>query len=90
MTLVLANLSGMLCDGAKESCSLKVGTGASEAYFAAEFAMAGERLAPQGLVGETIEETITNVALVSNDGMKIVDRLIIGVLDERHRPESVF
>lgn len=90
MSFVLANLSGMLCDGAKDTCSLKVGTGAYEAYLAANYAMAGEKLIPQGLVGEDIEETIKNVTLINNDGMKTVDRLIINVLDERHRPEAVF
>lgn len=90
MSLVLANLAGMLCDGAKESCALKVGSAAAEAYLAAYWAISGDRLTPQGLVGETIEETVKNVGLINMDGMKTVDRLIIGVLDERHRPTSVF
>ncbi len=88
--LMLANLAGMLCDGAKESCALKVGSAAAEAYLAANWALSGDVLAPQGLVGETIEETVRNIGLINRDGMKTVDRLIIGILDERHRPASVF
>ncbi len=88
--LMLANLAGMLCDGAKESCALKVGSAATEAYLAAHWSISGDRLTPQGLVGETIEETVKNVGLVNVDGMKTVDRIIIGVLDERYRPKSLF
>ena len=90
MKLMLANLAGMLCDGAKESCALKVGSAAAEAYLAAHWSISGDCLAPQGLVGATIEETVRNVGLINIDGMKTVDRLIIGVLDERHRPKPVF
>jgi len=87
MSLLLANLAGMLCDGAKESCALKVGTASSEAYFAARWAMAGQKLAiPQGVFGSTIENTAENVGKVTRDGMKTVDRIIIEILDQRHRP----
>ena len=86
MSLVLGNLAGMLCDGAKESCSLKVGSGSSEAYFAAQWAMDGEYLGtPQGLVGATIEETVQNVARIQQEGMRSVDHVIIDILDERNR-----
>ena len=90
ISLMLANLAGMLCDGAKESCALKVGSAAAEAYLAANWALSGDELMPQGLIGATIEETVHNIGLINRDGMKTVDRLIIGVLDERHRPASVF
>ena len=45
MELVLGNITGMLCDGAKESCALKVGTGATEAFYAAQIALAGGGMA---------------------------------------------
>jgi len=87
VALMLANLAGMLCDGAKESCALKVGSAAAEAYLAANWAVSGESLMPQGLIGGTIEETVKNIGLINREGLKTVDRLIIGILDERHRPE---
>lgn len=90
VSLMLANLAGMLCDGAKESCALKVGSAAAEAYLAANWALSGDLLTAQGLIGTTIEETVRNIGLINRDGMKTVDRLIIGILDERHRPASVF
>lgn len=87
MSLLLASIAGMLCDGAKESCALKVGAAASEAYYAMEWAMRGQKLGvPQGVVGATIEETVDNVGRISRDGMKSVDRVMIDILDRRHRP----
>lgn len=87
MELLLANLAGMLCDGAKESCALKVSSASAEAYYAARWAMSGQRLrVSQGVFGDTVEETAENVGKISNDGMKTVDRVMIGILDQRHRP----
>ena len=87
MSLLLSDLAGMLCDGAKESCALKVSSAASEAYYAAKWAMAGQKLCvPQGVFGETIEETVENVGRVTKEGMKTVDRVMIDILDKRHRP----
>ena len=40
--MMLANLAGVLCDGAKATCSLKAGTTALEAYLVALFALKGE------------------------------------------------
>lgn len=86
MGLLLSNLAGMLCDGAKESCALKVGSAAAEAYYAAKWAMAGEApCVPQGVYGATIEETVANVGHITKKGMKTVDNVIIEILDERHR-----
>ena len=87
MELLLANLAGMLCDGAKESCALKVGVGACEAFLSARFALEGRALSlPQGVVGASLEQTVENVARVNREGMKTVDRVIIDILDQRHAP----
>lgn len=89
MSLLLSNIAGMLCDGAKESCALKVGSASSEAYCAMEWALEGQHLTvPQGVFGASIEETVANVGRVSRDGMKTVDRVMIDILDERHRPNA--
>ena len=89
MSLLLSNIAGMLCDGAKESCALKVGSASSEAYCAMEWALEGQHLTvPQGVFGASIEETVANVGRVSREGMKTVDRVMIDILDERHRPNA--
>ncbi|EHM10426.1 hypothetical protein TheveDRAFT_1306 [Thermanaerovibrio velox DSM 12556] len=82
MEMVLANLAGMLCDGAKESCALKVGTGSHEAYLAARMAASGLSLCkPQGVLSCAFEASVENVAKVNQDGMRDVDKVIIGILD---------
>ena len=89
MSLLLSNIAGMLCDGAKESCALKVGSASSEAYCAMEWALEGQHLTvPQGVFGASIEETVANIGRVSREGMKTVDRVMIDILDERHRPNA--
>lgn len=91
MSLLLANLAGMLCDGAKESCALKVGSAAAEAYYAARWAVSGLTLgAPQGVFGDSIEETAANVGRVTCEGMKTADNVVIDILDLRHRPQPEF
>lgn len=83
MSMVLANLAGMLCDGAKESCALKVGTGSHEAYLAARWSVMGLSLfKPQGVLSTHIEASVENVARVNREGMRDVDKVIIGILDQ--------
>jgi L-cysteine desulfidase len=80
--IVLANMAGMFCDGAKETCALKVGTAANEAYLAAQFAVHGMRIRhKQGVACGTLSETVENIARVSRDGMKSVDRIILDIVD---------
>ncbi len=85
MELVLGNITGMLCDGAKESCAFKVGTGASEAFYAAQIAMAGGGMTvSQGVVDvNDFTQTAENAARLNREGMKSVDRTIIDII--RHR-----
>ncbi len=82
--IVLGNLVGMVCDGAKETCSLKVGTGALESYHAAIIVMKGNGLnGPQGVVDDTIEKTVANAASINVEGMTEVDRIIIDFIKQR-------
>ena len=84
MHTVLAATLGMICDGAKETCALKVGVGATEAYFAAHIAMQGRGVnAPGGAMGASLQETVENISLVSREGMKNMDEVIIGILESR-------
>lgn len=83
---VVANLLGMLCDGAKESCAFKVGTGAIEAYHAALVASGGKVLEAQGVVGLDIEETIDNAARVAAS-MGAIEETLLDILGERRGGE---
>ena len=82
MTTVVASTVGMICDGAKETCSLRVGIGAQEAYLAALIAMQGGEIAKfQGVIGSSLEETVANVGLLSKHGMANVDPVLIKILE---------
>ncbi len=79
---VVSNLIGMLCDGAKETCAFKVGTGAMEAYHAALMASHNASLSSQGVVGVNIDETITNAAKVASN-MGAIEQVILDIIDAR-------
>lgn len=88
MRTVLADTAGMICDGAKESCTLKVGTGAGEAYLSALFALEGRGIdSAQGVVESSIEQTTDNVGRLNREGMERVDRVMIDILDARNHRE---
>ena len=85
MELVLGNITGMLCDGAKESCALKVGTGATEAFYAAQIALSGGGMTvSQGVVDvNSFTRTAENAARLNREGMKDVDHTIIDIITHR-------
>jgi L-cysteine desulfidase len=86
MKTLLANTAGMLCDGAKGSCSLKVGTAASEAYLAALFALENRGVDfPQGVVENSLEKTTDNMGRINREGMREVDQVMIDILEGRDR-----
>ena len=81
----LANTAGMICDGAKETCSLKVGTASGEAYTVALLALQGVGIdAPQGVVEASIEKTTDNVGRINREGMSGIDKVMIDILETRN------
>jgi L-cysteine desulfidase len=85
MQTLLADTAGMLCDGAKGSCALKVGTAASEAYMAALFALENRGVDfPQGLVDISLEKTADNMGIINHKGMRDVDQVMIDILEKRN------
>lgn len=85
MELVVGNIVGMVCDGAKETCSLKVGTGATEAFYAARMALAGRGAdGAQGVVDPSdLARTVDNATRLNSEGMKDVDRTLIDIMSSR-------
>lgn len=82
--LMVANLTGMICDGAKVSCAIKLATAASTAVQAALLANAGLIAPPtDGIIADTVEETIRNLGKVSNPGMVETDRVILDVMTHK-------
>lgn len=86
---ILANVSGMICDGAKPSCALKVGTASYEAYLAALFALENKGItSTQGIINDSIEKTVNNVGLINGMGMKDMDSVIIDIMESREETKN--
>lgn len=82
VNLMMGNLSGMICDGAKASCALKVGSGAIEAYYSAVIASANDGVDRQGLIGMTVEQSVRDLARVSIQGMEHMDDVLCKIISE--------
>ena len=75
-----SNLTGMMCDGAKQGCALKVYSGVSAAVQAALLSMRGIKTNNDGIVEEDIERTIRNVGLIGTKGMEETDKTILNIM----------
>lgn len=81
--IMAATLSGMICDGAKPGCALKVSSAADMATRAAELAIKGMEVADDnGIVAPTAEATILNLAELSR-AMGIVDQKIVDIMNQK-------
>nr|WP_201750459.1 L-serine ammonia-lyase, iron-sulfur-dependent, subunit alpha [Senegalia massiliensis] len=78
---MIANISGMICDGAKPSCALKVSTSASVAVQSALLAI-NENITfdRNGIIEDSAEKTIKNLGILSNEGMYNMDQSILGIM----------
>ncbi len=80
---VFGNVAGMLCDGAKNGCSLKLSTAAYFSVASALFASKGTIIkAGDGIIAESLRQTIHNLGKVSNRGLFAADRAMIDVMQE--------
>jgi L-cysteine desulfidase len=81
INIMAGNLTGVICDGAKLGCALKVGTGASVAVKSAMLAMRGVQMPiGEGIVGATAESTVRNLGLLANPGMVQTDAQILQIM----------
>lgn len=78
---MVASLTGMVCDGAKPSCSLKLSSGVSQAFQAAMMAMENRCVSSMdGIIDEDIDRTIENLAEIGREGMAAVDKMILHIM----------
>lgn len=78
---MIGNIAGMICDGAKSSCALKVASAVSAGIQAALLAMRGAGVpGSDGIVEEDVEACIANLGRLGSDGMKETDKVILEIM----------
>lgn len=80
----LAGTSGVVCDGAKASCAMKIGMSLGNSLLAYTQAKTKNSFkAGQGIVKETIDDTVQTVATIAREGMKETDVVILETMLEK-------
>ena len=83
---VVGNLTGMICDGAKVGCSLKVSSAVSASVNSALLAMDDICIQQSdGIVTDEVENTISNFARIGSDGMIETDKMIIELMLKKQK-----
>ncbi len=83
---MVANITGMICDGAKPSCALKLTTGVSTAVLSAVMAMENEYVTSvEGIIDDDVDQSIRNMTLIGRDGMNETDRLILQIMTSKSK-----
>ena len=75
------NITGMVCDGAKVGCAMKVASGVSCAVQSAVLALRGTCIpSTDGIIEDDVEKTIRNIGAIGSAGMKVTDRMILDIM----------
>ncbi|EKP0258942.1 serine dehydratase subunit alpha family protein [Aeromonas sobria] len=77
---VLSDSAGMVCDGAKASCAMKVSTSSGAAVRGFLMALNSHSVSGQGIVSDNVDQTIRNVGQMVKDGMSATDTTIIDIM----------
>lgn len=82
---MIANLTGMICDGAKPSCALKVTTGVSTAVLSAIMAMENRCVTSvEGIIDEDVDQSIRNLTKIGSRGMNETDKLVLEIMTSKN------
>ncbi|MCR4844603.1 MAG: L-serine ammonia-lyase, iron-sulfur-dependent, subunit alpha [Bacteroidales bacterium] len=75
------NITGMVCDGAKVGCAMKVASGVSCAVQSAVLALRGTCIpSTDGIIEDDVEKTIRNIGAIGSSGMMATDRMILDIM----------
>jgi len=78
---MIGNITGMICDGAKPSCALKVSNGVSTATLSALMAMDNKVVTSiEGITDEDVDKTILNLTKIGSEGMNETDRMVLEIM----------
>lgn len=81
---MIANLTGMICDGAKPSCALKLASGVSTAVLSAMLAIQGECVTSvEGIIDDSVDKSIHNLTKIGKDAMDETDRCVLDIMTSK-------
>lgn len=83
---MIANLTGMICDGAKPSCALKVASGVSMAVLSAMMAMEDKCVTcVEGIIDEDVDQSIRNLTKIGSQAMNETDKMVLDIMTSKGR-----
>ena len=78
---MIGNITGMVCDGAKVGCAMKVASGVSSAVQSAVLALRGTCIpSTDGIIEDDIEKTVRNLGAIGSVGMQATDKMILDIM----------
>ncbi len=86
---IMEDLAGVICDGAKAGCAIKLNTAAGAAVQAALFSLQGVNVKDtDGIIGNSTQKTIQNMGELSHDGMGQADKTILKIMMEKQKKKE--
>ena len=81
---MVANLTGMICDGAKPSCALKISSGVSTALLSSLLSMEGKCVtSAEGIVDDDVDKCIRNLTSIGADAMRATDDMVLDIMTHK-------
>lgn len=81
---MVANLTGMICDGAKPSCALKLTTGVGTAVMSAMLAIQNKHVTSvEGIIDDDVDQTVRNLTEIGRRGMDETDRFVLDIMTNK-------
>ena len=80
----IANAGGIVCDGAKPSCSLKISSGVSTAILSALLSMEGKCVSSaEGIIDDDVDRSIHNLTSIGADAMASTDNMVLDIMTHK-------
>lgn len=81
---MVANLTGMICDGAKPSCAMKISSGVSTALMSAMLAINGRAVtSSEGIIDDDVDRTVRNLTSIGRDAMRSTDLYVLDIMTSK-------
>lgn len=86
---MIANLTGMICDGAKPSCALKLTSGVSTAVLSAMLAIQNKHVTSvEGIIDDDVDQSIRNLTEIGRRGMDETDKFVLDIMTHKTKPQK--